>query len=75
MAGRLTGSRTKVLRALNDVGRDDTDATGIPANRLGFSSYGDTEQSDLDERQEWQIVQSCMTLDDFLPRFTSSAPG
>ena len=59
--------------ALGDVGGDDTDVTGTPANRCRLSSYGDTEQSDLVQRQEWQIVQSCMKLDDFLPRFTSSA--
>ena len=46
---------------------------GFPANRFRLSSYGDTEQSDLVQRQEWQTVQSCLNLDDFLPRFTSSA--
>jgi len=64
---------TRSHGAPGDVGGDDTDATGIPANRYRLSSYGDTEQSDLVQRQEWQIVQSCMDLDDFLPRFRSSA--
>ena len=59
--------------ALGDVGGDDTDVTAIPANRFRLSSYDDTEQSDFVKRQEWQIVQSCMNLDDFLPRSTSSA--
>ena len=47
--------------------------TEIPAIRCRLFSYGDTEQSDLVQWQEWQIVQSCMNLDDFLLRFTSSA--
>ena len=30
---------------------------GIPANRSRLSSYRDTMESDLVQRQEWQIVQ------------------
>ena len=49
-----------------------TDPTGIPANRFRLPSCCDTEQPDLVKRQERQIVQSCMNLDDFLPGFAPS---
>ena len=39
---------------------------GIPANRFSISGYPDTMVSRLVNRQERQIVQSWLTLDDFL---------
>ena len=39
----------------------------FPANLFRFSRHRDTMEPSTIERQEAQIVQSCMTLDDFLP--------
>ena len=39
----------------------------IPAIRCGTPRYRDWVKPDPLQRQEWQIVQSWLTLDDFLP--------
>ncbi len=44
-----------------------------PAILVRFSRFRSTVQQDPVQRQETQIVQSCMTLDDFLPRFRPRA--
>ena len=41
-------------------------ASGIPAIQVRFSRSCGTVQQDPVKRQETQIVQSCITLDDFL---------
>ena len=45
----------------------------IPANQLCLSRYRHTVESDAVQRQGQQIVQSCMTLEDFLPGFGHQA--
>ena len=42
----------------------------IPANRCRLSRHRDTMESDTVQRQERQIVQSWLNLDDFLPGIT-----
>ena len=44
-------------------------ATGVPAIQWRFSGHVRKAEPDRSQRQETQIVQSCMTLDDFLPGF------
>ena len=44
-------------------------ALRIPAIRLGIPRYRRSARPDPFKRQEAQIVQSCKTLDDFLPGF------
>ncbi len=47
-----------------------SEVTWIPANRFRLSRCRDMIESVTAQRQETQIVQFCMTLDDFLPGFT-----
>lgn len=42
-------------------------AARTPANSCRFSRYDDLIESEVRPRQEWQIVQSCKNLRDFLP--------
>ena len=42
--------------------RRGSEAPGIPANRFRLSRYRDMIEPGAVQRQEWQIVQSCMTL-------------
>ena len=42
-------------------------AGATPAIQIRFSRFSGTVQLGPVQRQETQIVQSCMTLDDFLP--------
>lgn len=58
---RSCPSRTKMAAT-----RDLTSAR-IPANGCRVSRYDDLTESDLCPGQEWQIVQSCKDLRDFLP--------
>ena len=47
-----------------------TDPRIFPATRRRFPRYRRTVQQGPTQRQETQIVQSCLTLDHFLPGFT-----
>ena len=45
----------------------------IPAIQFPFSRSHGTVKEDSAQRQETQIVQSCTTLEDFLPGFAGPA--
>ena len=51
------------------TGRPVRHEAGRPAIQDRFSRFCGTVQQGLAQRQETQIVQSGLTLDDFLPRF------
>ena len=50
-----------------DLDSASKSAVVTPAIEVRFSRFGDSVQQDPVQRQEAQIVRSCMTLDDFLP--------
>ncbi len=50
----------------NGYAAGGSEVTWIPANRFRLSRCRDMIESVTAQRQETQIVQSCMTLDDFL---------
>ena len=53
----------------NGYAAGGSEVTWIPANRFRLSRCRDMIESVTAQRQETQIVQSCMTLDDFLTGF------
>ena len=57
---------TGLTRCSQERSPGECDGGGIPANRFGFSRHRDTMEPDAIERQDWQIVQSWLTLRDSL---------
>ena len=56
-----------------DVQKGSEAGAGSPAIQTRFSRLRGTVQQDPVQRQKTQIVQSCNTLDDFLPGFAARA--
>ena len=67
-----TVCRSKARWALRDL-REEAGGRGSPAIQVRFSRFRGTVQQGPVQRQETQIVQSCTTLDDFLPGFRPQA--
>ena len=57
------------MRSPSGTFGEEDGAGASPAIHVRFSRYRGTVQQGPAQRQETQIVQSCKTLDDFLPGF------